>query len=103
MGGWSIDGVTEVEAGRPFNVTTSTDPSNTGTTGRPNRSASGYLPADQRTLNHWFDTAAFSLPAQFTFGNTPRNALHSPGRVNLDLAVHRQVAFRERFRLTFRA
>ena len=84
-------------------MTTSTDASNTGTTERPNRLRSGYLPAEQRTLNHWFDTAAFVLPAPFTFGNTPRNALHGPGRVNFDLAVHRQFAIRERFRLTFRA
>ena len=103
FGGWSIQGVTEVEAGHPFNITTSTDPSNTGTTERPNRLRSGHLPADQRTINHWFDTAAFVLPAQFTFGNAPRNALHGPGRYNFDTAIHRQFAITERFRLTFRA
>src|SRR5207248_6031792 len=103
LGGWSIDGLTEAEAGRPFNVTMSTDPSNTGTTERPNRVSSGYLPDSQRTLNRWFDITAFLLPAQFTFGNTPRNALHGPGRLNYDLAIHRQFAIRERFKLTFRA
>jgi hypothetical protein len=103
LGGWSVEGVAETETGRPFNVIMSTDASNTGATERPNRIASGYLPDNQRTINHWFDTAAFVAPAQYTFGNSPRNALHGPGRVNLDLAVHRQFAIRERIRLSFRA
>ena len=102
LGGWSVEGLIETETGRPFNVVMSTDASNTGTTERPNRTASGYLPQSQRAINHWFDTAAFTAPTAYTFGNTPRNALHGPGRVNSDLSVHRQFALRERFRLTFR-
>jgi hypothetical protein len=102
FGGWSLQGITEFETGRPFNITTSTDPSNTGTTARPDRLRSGYLPSDQQTINHWFDTSAFVLAPQYAFGNAARNALHGPGRANFDIALHRQFVIRERFRLTFR-
>jgi hypothetical protein len=103
FGGWSIQGVTETESGHPFNITISTDASNTGATERPDRLRSGYLPSDQQTINRWFDPTAFVLPAQFTFGNTSRNALHGPGRLNFDIAIHRQFRIAERLRLTFRA
>jgi hypothetical protein len=103
VGGWSLAGLTELETGRPFNLTTSRDPSNTGATSRPDRLRSGYLPSDQRTLDHWFDVAAFAIPADFTFGNAARNVLHGPGRVNFDLALHRDFRVRESLRLQFRA
>ncbi len=98
-----MEEITEAEAGHPFNITTNTDPSNTGATERPNRLRSGILPSDQQNIYHWFDVAAFVLPPQFTFGNTPRNALHGPGRLDFDLAVHRQFDIGDRYHLTFRA
>ena len=102
LGGWSLAGLGEMETGRPFNITTSTDASNTGATGRPNRLSSGVLPADQRTVSHYYDVAAFQLPAAFTFGNAPRNVGQGPGRVNLDISAHRQFTIRERASLQFR-
>lgn len=103
FGGWKLEEITEAEAGHPFNITTNTDPSNTGATERPNRLRSGILPSDQQNIYHWFDVAAFVLPPQFTFGNTPRNALHGRGRLDFDLAVHRQFDIGDRYHLTFRA
>src|SRR5262249_26935132 len=93
----------ESETGRPFNITTSTDASNTGATGRPDRIGSGVLPADQRSVSHYYDVAAFRLPAPFTFGNSPRNVGQGPGRVNFDFSAHRQFAIHERASLQFRA
>jgi hypothetical protein len=102
LGGWSLAGLGEIETGRPFNITTSTDASNTGTTGRPNRLRSGVLPAGERSLSHYFDVAAFQAPAPFTFGNSPRNVGQGPGRVNFDISAHRQFMIRERASLQFR-
>jgi len=103
FGGWEIAGLTELESGRPFNVTSNRDSSNTGTTARPNRLRSGELPASERSLNRWFDTSAFVIAPDFSFGNTSRNALRGPGRVNFDVGLHRNFILRERLKLQFRA
>jgi hypothetical protein len=46
--------------------------------------------------------AAWSTPAQFTFGNSGRNILYGPGRVNFDDSVFKNFALTERFKLQFR-
>src|SRR5207249_273258 len=53
LGGWSLAGLGEMETGRPFNITTATDASNTGATGRPDRLRAGVLSStivDQRQI-----------------------------------------------------
>ncbi len=101
-GGWTLAGLMELESGRVFNVTASRDSSNTGTTARPNRLRNGVLPRGERTLNRYFDVSAFEIAPDFGFGNSARNPLYGPGRVNFDLAVHRDFALAERARLQFR-
>jgi hypothetical protein len=51
---------------------------------RPNLVGNPELPSRERTLNHWFNTAAFVNPANFTFGNSPRSVLRGPGLATLD-------------------
>ena len=102
VGAWDIAGLTEAETGRPFNITSTRDSSNTGTTARPNRIGTGILPAGQRSPQRWFDTSAFVIAPDYTFGNSPRNALHGPGRLNFDIGIHRNFPIRERMYLQFR-
>lgn len=102
VGNWDLAGLTEAETGRPFNIVSSRDSSNTGATARPNRIGSGMLPADQRTTARWYDTSAFVIAPDYGFGNSPRNPLHGPGRLNFDLGIHRRFAIRERISLQFR-
>ena len=52
------------------------------------------LPAESRRaaeLINCFDAAAFALPAQFTFGNAPRNVLRGPKSVITDLSLMKNV------------
>ena len=55
----------------------------------------------------WFNTAAFvqnkATPNKPVDGNSPRNFLDGPGHKNVDLAVFRNFAVTERFKLEFRA
>lgn len=102
-GGWQIAGIATWQTGLPFTPTLSFDPSNTATTAHPNRIGDGSLPADQRSINRWFDTSAFVAPAQFTYGNSGRNILRGPSQANLDLGVSRGFRLSERFELSFRA
>jgi hypothetical protein len=59
----------------------------------------------QKTILQYFNTAAFAVPAQYTFGNTGRNILRGPGLVDFDFSVFRRfpLRFREGMALEFRA
>jgi len=100
---WQFSGIFARQGGQPFTPIISTDPTNTGsTTIRPNRIADGNLPSDQRSINNWFNLAAFTVPTCTCFGNSGRGILRGPGLVNLDFSVVRNFAIKERFRLQFR-
>jgi hypothetical protein len=103
LGGWSIAGLTEAETGRPFNVTSNRDSSNTGATARPNVLRSAVLASGQRSIDRWFDPSALAIAPDFSFGNLGRNVLFGPGRLNFDLAVRRDFGLGEQRQLQFRA
>ena len=77
------------QTGAPFTVNLGVDQANIGAgpAQRPNQLRSPNLPGGKRTPDHWFDTAALTLPAAFTFGDASRNSVIGPGFSNLDLAV----------------
>ena len=104
LGGWSLNGIWSMATGEHFTATAAAAVSNSAGGGgdRPNRLADGNLPKDQRTIDRWFDLAAFASPAQFTFGNSGRGVLVGPGNFNVDAGIHRQFAIREKWKLTFR-
>lgn len=49
-----------------------------------------------------FDTAAFSLPAAFTFGNNPRHSVVGLRFVTLDTSIQKDWVLRESINLHFR-
>jgi hypothetical protein len=59
-------------------------------------------PSGQSTAQHYFNPAAFSLPAAGTFGNVGRNTVIGPGFTNLDLTMGKSVKINERLTLQFR-
>ena len=62
LGGWSVEGITRLETGPPFNVSLGIDRANTGrSTQRPN--LVGDPNAGPTTVDQWFNTAAFAMPA----------------------------------------
>src|SRR6266550_2533983 len=103
MGGWEMSGIWSAQDGSPFTLNLSVDNANVGNTSWPNRVCNGRL--DHPTLQHYFDTACFVTPAQFTFGNAGRNILYGPGTNNVDFALHRffPIPVREAMKLEFRA
>lgn len=102
LGGFQLGGIFVVQGGQPVNPTVAGNPANTTNPVRPNRLADGNLSRGSRTVDRWFDPAAFALPAAFTFGNSGRNVIRAPGLVNLDLLIGRNFVFTERTRLEFR-
>lgn len=103
--GWQLNTIVTVQSGRPIGVITSND-----TSGlfeyhqRPN-----VVPGVNPVLPNWSPTtgylnpAAFSQPADGSFGNLGRNQIYGPGFWNADFSVTKLFPIRERVKLQFRA
>jgi hypothetical protein len=110
LGGWQISGINQLQTGFPFTINLNGDTAGIGggTGGiliRPNAvpGATYRLPAEQRSTERFFNTAAFALTPAFQFGNVGRNTVIGPGLFNTDLTVARRFALRESIQLQFRA
>ena len=101
--GWRVNTITVLQTGTPLTIANQTPRSNTGGPDRPNVLADPRLPSDERTLARWFDTSVFVPQAINTWGNAGRSILNGPGRISVDLSLHREFNFTERIRLQFRA
>jgi outer membrane receptor protein involved in Fe transport len=107
VGNWKLDGIVTLESGRPFNVYDAGDIANTGNfnyTGggyeRPN--VIGNPKPQHQTPTQWINSSAYQTPAQYTFGNSPRNSLRTESFKNLDMSVFREFPFFEATKLQFR-
>jgi hypothetical protein len=103
FGGWQLASLVSLRTGLPFTVTTSGGLTNAGGADRPNRIGDGTLPADQRSIDRWFDVTAFKVQPQYTYGNSGKNILFGPGRRNLDLSLSKSFRITESKYLQFRA
>jgi outer membrane receptor protein involved in Fe transport len=102
---WLLSGTVTLQDGTPLNpFYFALDFANSGTPNRPNLvpGQSISLPRSRRTADQFFNTAAFSAPAPYTFGNAGRNIIPGPGNNIFDLALHRQFPVREGHRVSIR-
>lgn len=107
IGGWQTNAILSLHSGTPYTIGVSGDIANTGNSnnagfyerlnviGNPNLS--------NPTTGEWFNTKAFAVPANFTYGDMGRNALRTDWAKNLDISLFRDFPIRERFKLQFRA
>jgi hypothetical protein len=104
LGGWKIGVLETAESGPPFTVTTTANTTNAFPAGtpRPNLLRDPSLPADQRTVNHWFDTSAFANPAPLTFGNSSRSGLRGAPLVTTDATLEKSFSITERWKFDLR-
>ena len=101
LGGWALMGATRLETGPPINVSLGVDRANTGrSTQRPN--LSGDPNAGPRTVDEWFNRAAFSMPAQYTFGNAGAFITDADGIISLDIALEKKFQIHEQHAVEFR-
>jgi hypothetical protein len=59
--------------------------------------------ASGQSIDHWFDTAAFTAPSLYSFGNSGTGILTGPGYFNVDLSLVRRFRIREKFALDLRS
>jgi hypothetical protein len=103
LGQWQTGSYFTAQSGAPFTVNISSDQANIGAGPAQRPNVSGDPNNGPRTPQQWFDTSAFSLPALYTFGNAPRNALIGPGLEEFDFSLQKDIAVKEPVRLQFRA
>jgi hypothetical protein len=117
IGGWGINGITTFQEGFPLGF--SSTPNNLSSfafqgTERPNvvagcgKKTSG--PMFKRlggagSTSTYFNTACFTIPANFAFGNESRtdNQLRQPGQANWDMSLYKDIPITERSQFEFRA
>jgi len=121
LGNWQLNNIFTARSGVPFNVYYgASDWAGTGNVswaqyeranlvGNPNKGScprnpdgSGGSPVG--SVDCVFNTSAFAVPAQYTFGKSGRDAFRSPSFWNLDTSIFRQFPFwGEGRRIEFRA
>ncbi|MDR3725427.1 MAG: carboxypeptidase-like regulatory domain-containing protein [Terracidiphilus sp.] len=117
IGGWQVSGTLYMASGEPFTVFGTQNTYQLAGSSFPNRVPGvSTKPQHQTThcsagsgaqygcLNEWYNPAAFSRPANGTFGNVRRNSLYGPGigQVNLSGGKTFSLPF-EAIKLEFRA
>jgi hypothetical protein len=103
--GWQINSLFRAQAGRPFSIITSGDPSNQGLknvfavyNGDPLHYDNHYQEHGKDT---YFNVDAFSAPAPGTVGNA-RNVARQPGISQLDMGIFKSFKVTERFTFKFK-
>ena len=104
---WQFSTVYQVQTGFPFTISVFGDTANSGTVLGENPIRANYtgqpiFGSGTQTARSWFNTAAFSTPAAYTFGNVGRNSVYGPGMQTLDLALARDFKIMEQMKFQFR-
>lgn len=87
FGGWSVGGLVTLTSGRPFNVTTRGDPANHSETNRADVVGDPNDVPGGRSVEQYFNTAAFKNNEPFTYGDLGRNAVLGPNHENVDFSL----------------
>jgi len=100
FGGWEISGITRAQSG-PYLTPSG---SATGVTRRADYiGGTVELPSDERSANHWFNTAAFATASTTALGNAGVGIIQGPGLYLWDLSVRKEFRVHEFGRIQFRA
>jgi len=105
---WRLSTVYQAQSGFPLTISVFGDTANAGTLLGENPIRANYTGqpiygSGTGTASAWFNPAAFSTPAAFTFGNVGRNSVYGPGMQTLDLALQREFAVTETIKFQLRA
>jgi hypothetical protein len=99
LGGWLLSGIFSARTGRPITISQGTNNVGPGAEGLPNLIGD---PEGPKTVEEWYNKAAFELVPSGTFGNAGRNIVRGPGWVTFDLSVQRRIDLTSRVNTTLR-
>lgn len=97
---WEASGITRFQSGNQFTVTGNTA---IGTRRADYLGGEIELPKDERTVNRWFNTAAFAAAPESRRGTAGVRSVKGPGLQLWDLSLRKRLAATETWRLQFQA
>jgi len=106
LGNWQINNIFTWRNGQNFTVLDSADIANIGTGGGESYERAnvvGNIHSNPHKQGEWFNTAAFAVPAQYTFGNGGTNTEQDQRWINLDSSVIRSFPIWREKTFEFRA
>jgi hypothetical protein len=108
LGGWELNGTLTLQAGAPLNPTENYNSEVAGQEvfNAPNVSGNPILPKSQQTLQKYFNTSMFSIPALYTMGNAGKGIVFGPPMRLMNLTLGKRFYLfgsDERRNLEFRA
>lgn len=105
FGGWRTGLIGSLQSGSTFTVFSFANETNAFTPGANRADIIGNprLSGSERTLQRWFNTAAFASPAPFRFGTSGRGIMNGPGLINVDSSFAKRIPLRENWRAEIRA
>ena len=104
VGGWQVNGIATFQRGFPITITAA-DAGGLNDSFGTNRAdiiGDPYPGGFNKSIDAWFNTAAFAQPAPGSFGSVGRNTLRAPGINNLDLALFKNFDLARGSRVQFR-
>ena len=106
LGGWRYSPIFIANSGMPVNVIRGNNPASILPGLRPNVVGDPTIPRGQRSIYHWFNTAAFNVngipKSSFAPGDAGRNLVIGPAYVNLDSSLAKDFKIMERYTLDIR-
>jgi hypothetical protein len=104
LGNWQLNGIFTWRNGQNFTVLDETDQANTGNSGSYERAnVVGDVHRNPHTQAEWFNTAAYAVPAKYTYGNGGTNTQQDQRWINLDSSVIRSFPIWHEKQFQFRA
>jgi hypothetical protein len=117
LGGWQYSGIATFATGTPLTVTNGTTYGDnagvgngvgTGSYVDVVGNASANIPSNSQLASasyskFAYNPGAFEIPTGLTFGDSGRDDLRNPGRVNFDMAMFKHFAIKESMAFEFRA
>ncbi len=103
LGDWQAGGNFTAQSGAPFTVNIASDQANIGSGPAQRPNLIGNPNDGPKNPQEWFATSLFSLPALYSFGTAPRNAIIGPGLLEFDLSLQKDIRLTEAAKLQFRA
>jgi hypothetical protein len=99
--GWQFNSIVQFYSGIPFSVVTSAPES--GTANRAELVPGQPYSVSHRSIQDWFNTAAFAVPAAGTWGNSGRNILEGPDTKDVDFSIFKNFQLAEAKTLQIRS
>ncbi len=118
LGGWQLSGITTAQTGEPFTVVNGGTYDNAGVgnnvgsgsfadlVGDPHAGIPKFAPVNNTTIPYGpllYNPGAYAQPTGLTFGDSGRNSLMGPGRVNFDMGLFKHFKIKESLAVEFRA